>query len=76
MYDMFDPAQLHRDELDREIETIRTERLLQAASPPRPGISSRARAGIGRGLISLGMSLVGTGDSPAVARSAGGGGRA
>ena len=52
-------TQLHIEELDREIETIRTERLLQAAAPPRPALPQRARAGIGRRLIWLGVALVG-----------------
>lgn len=72
MNDQFDSAQIHREELDREIDAIRTERLIQAAAPARPGLPTRARAGLGRGLISLGTSLVGTADAAAAAtRSAG-----
>jgi hypothetical protein len=72
MNDTYHPAQLHRDELDREIDAIRAERLIHAAAPPGPGLSTRARAGLGRGLISLGTSLVGTADAAAAAtRSAG-----
>lgn len=72
MNDTFDGARLHREELDREIEGIRTERLIRAASPVRQGLSARARASLGRGLISLGTSLVGKADAAAAAtRSAG-----
>jgi hypothetical protein len=52
-------TQLHIDELDREIETIRMERLLSAATPPGPTRSARGRAAIGRGLVSLGVALIG-----------------
>jgi hypothetical protein len=52
-------TKIHIDELDREIETIRIERLLKAAAPPRAGLPSRAKAGVGRGLIALGVALVG-----------------
>ena len=77
MNDQFDAARLHREELDREIESIRTERLIHAASPATPGLPTRTRARLGRGLISLGTSLVGTADAAAAAtRSAGNRGRA
>jgi hypothetical protein len=52
-------TQIHIDELDREIESIRTERLLRAAEPKREPIRRRARASLGRGLISLGVALGG-----------------
>lgn len=72
MDDQFDAARLRREELDREIDSIRMERVLRAASPTGPGMPTRARAGLGRGLISLGTSLVGTADAAAAAaRSAG-----
>ena len=72
MNDTFDSARLHREELDRQIDSLRTERLIRAASPVRQGLPARARAGLGRGLISLGTSLVGTADAAAAAtRSAG-----
>jgi hypothetical protein len=72
MNDNFDAARLHREELDREIDAIRYERLLHAASPDRPGLPSRARAGLGRQFISLGTRLVGTADAAAAStRSAG-----
>ena len=68
----FDFARLHREELDREIDSLRMERLIRAASPARDGLPARTRAGLGRGLISLGTSLVGTADAAAAAtRSAG-----
>jgi hypothetical protein len=57
----FSATQLHIDELDREIEGIRTERLLHSAAGDRPSLGRRARAGVGRGLISLGVALVGEG---------------
>jgi hypothetical protein len=53
------PTQLHINELDREIEAIRTEQLLSAASPHRRPRTARARAAVGRGLIALGVALVG-----------------
>jgi len=72
MNDTFDSARLHPEELDRQIDSLRTERLIRAASPVRQGLPARARAGLGRGLISLGTSLVGTADAAAAAtRSAG-----
>ena len=52
-------TQIHIDELDREVESIRTERLLRDAAGARPSLPRRARAGLGRGLISLGDALVG-----------------
>jgi hypothetical protein len=61
MNENFSAAQIHIDELDREIETIRTERLLRATSPTEPSKAQRAKAGVGRGLISLGVALVGDG---------------
>jgi hypothetical protein len=72
MDDQFNAARLHREELDREIDAIRMERVLRSATPARPGLPTRARAGLGRTLISLGTSLVGTADAAAAAaRSAG-----
>lgn len=57
MQHTFDAATIHRAELDREIETIRTERLL--AGPPGPGPIGRARAWTGRALITVGTALAG-----------------
>lgn len=61
-------VRMRQDELDREIETIRSERLLSAAAPPHPTLPSRARTGLGRGLISLGTALVGRSQQPAAVR--------
>lgn len=63
MNDQNHAVRLRHAELDHEIETIRRERLIRAASPAAPGLPARARAGIGRGLISLGTSLVGRSDA-------------
>jgi hypothetical protein len=72
MNDTFDFARLHQEELDREIEAIQTERLVRSATPVRQGLPTRARAGLGRVLISLGTALVGRADAAAAAaRSAG-----
>ena len=77
MYASFDAARLHREELDREIDTIRTERLLRSATASGPSLPGRARAGIGRGLISLGTALLGTTEGAADRpRTAGSSGRA
>lgn len=65
MNDPFDAARMHRAELDREIDIIRTERLIRAASPARQGLATRARSGLGRGLISLGTALLGSNESGA-----------
>jgi len=59
MNGQLDATRLHIEELDREIETIRTEQFLHAAMPDRPALPGRAKASIGRGLISLGVALVG-----------------
>jgi hypothetical protein len=50
---------LHRADLDREIETIRTERLMAAGEQPRIGIVERTRRGTGRVLIAAGTALIG-----------------
>jgi hypothetical protein len=57
--DGFNATQIHIDELDREIESIRIERLIRDAAVGRPSLPRRARAGLGRSLISLGDALVG-----------------
>lgn len=54
-----DAARLHRAELDREIETIRIERLLAAAPSHPPGFATRGRQAAGRALIAAGQALVG-----------------
>jgi hypothetical protein len=65
MNHVFDAARLHREELDREIDALRTERLVRSASPPGSGLPTRVRAGLGRRLISLGNSLVGAAEAGA-----------
>jgi hypothetical protein len=72
MNDTFDSARIRREELDREIDAIRMERLIRPPSTVRPGLPTRARAGFGRGLISLGTWLVGTADAAAAATRAAG----
>ncbi|HEX5824945.1 MAG TPA: hypothetical protein VFY18_10860 [Candidatus Limnocylindrales bacterium] len=56
-----DAVRIHRAELDHEIDTIRTERLLaaehRATSPD--GLLGRARQRTGRALITAGTALVG-----------------
>ena len=50
---------IHRADLDREIETIRTERLMATDQHPGPGIVERTRRGTGRALIAAGTALIG-----------------
>lgn len=50
---------LHRADLDREIESIRTERLLAAYRPHGDGFVERARRATGRVLIAAGTALAG-----------------
>jgi len=69
MNDTFDGARIHREELDREIDSLRMERLIEARAAGRPGFAGRARAGLGRGLITIGTSLVGGADAAAAAAS-------
>jgi hypothetical protein len=71
----FDGAAIHREELDREIECLRTEKFLNAQAPHRPGPVSRGLASVGRGMISLGTTLASRADA-APGRSAQSGGRA
>lgn len=51
-------TQLHVSELNRQIEALRTERAIGAASV-RPGVVDRARRGTGRALIAAGEALAG-----------------
>ena len=53
---------IHRAELDREIETLRTERAF-ARDDGGPGILQRARRGAGRVLIAAGEALSGRDDA-------------
>lgn len=50
---------LHRADLDREIDTIRNERLLAGDAADRNGLLERARRGTGRALIAAGTALIG-----------------
>ena len=50
---------IHRADLDREIETIRSEHLLEQAGPHHDGPIERTRRGMGRALIAAGTALVG-----------------
>ena len=50
---------LHRAELDREIDTLRTERRIAASHGARQGFVERARRGTGRVLIAAGLALAG-----------------
>jgi hypothetical protein len=53
-------SRLHRADLDREIDGLRTERILAAADvPAQPGVVGRARRRTGRALIAAGRSLAG-----------------
>jgi hypothetical protein len=69
-------VRMRHEELDREIEAILAERRLDATTPSRPALPTRARAGLGRGLISLGTALVGRADSASSTSSQRLGGRA
>jgi hypothetical protein len=53
-----DAARLHRDDLEREIETIRLERLLTTETAP-PALVDRARRRAGLALMSVGRALAG-----------------
>lgn len=56
-----DAVRIHRAELDKEIDTIRTERLLAAGhhDTTPEGLISRGRRRTGRALIAAGTALVG-----------------
>jgi hypothetical protein len=69
----FDGARIHQQELDREIDTIRTEKLLSSREPNRPGPVARGLASVGRGMVSVGTALASRVDAPAQ-QSAGNGG--
>jgi hypothetical protein len=62
-------VRMRQDELDREIESIRAERLMNASGPTQPNVATRARAGLGRRLIALGNALVGRAEAVSVATS-------
>ncbi|HEX5014475.1 MAG TPA: hypothetical protein VFV72_09990 [Candidatus Limnocylindrales bacterium] len=73
---VFDGARIHQQELDREIESLYTERMLNSRSPRQPGPVARGLASVGRGLISVGTALASRVDGPATSRSTATGGRA
>jgi hypothetical protein len=52
-------TRIHRADLDREIDSIRMERLL-AGTEPHPGFVDRVRRRAGTALISAGRSLAGS----------------
>jgi hypothetical protein len=72
----FDAVSIHRQELDREIETLRTERFLSGRTANRPGALTRGLATVGRGLISVGTALASRVEPASAARSAESGGPA
>jgi hypothetical protein len=51
-------TRIHRAELDREIDGLRTERLL-AGETAQPGVVARARRRTGNALIAAGRTLAG-----------------
>ena len=71
----FDGARIHQQELDREIDALRTERLINDRTAHRPGPLTRGLATVGRGMVSVGSALASRVESPAT-RSAESGGRA
>ena len=71
----FDGARIHQQELDREIDSLRTEKLLNSTGPHRPGPVARGLASVGRGMVSVGTALASRVDAPAP-HSAKSGGRA
>lgn len=50
---------LHRADLDREIDTIRFERIAAGRDTHHDGFLDRARRGTGRVLIAAGSALIG-----------------
>jgi hypothetical protein len=72
----FDGARIHRQELDHEIEMLRTEKFLNAQTPQRAGAVTRGLATVGRGMISVGTALASRVDASPGARSMETGGRA
>jgi hypothetical protein len=57
-------TEIHRADLDREIDSIRNERLLADRGSERDGLVDRARRGTGRVLIAAGTALIGRDASP------------
>ena len=50
---------IHRADLDREIDTIRNERLIAAAGAAHVSLVGRARRATGQALIAAGTALIG-----------------
>ena len=71
-----DGARIHQQELDREIETLYTERMLNSRSPRQPGPVARGLASMGRGMINVGTALASRVDGPASSPSTAADGRA
>ena len=71
----FDGARIHQQELDREIDSLRTEKLINGNRAPHPGPITRGLASVGRGLISVGTVLASR-DAQGAQQSAGTGGQA
>jgi hypothetical protein len=57
-------TRLHQADLDREIDGLRTERILAGDRPPAPGLLGRARRRAGRMLIVVGQALAGAESRP------------
>jgi hypothetical protein len=72
----FDGARIHRQELDHEIDTLRTEKFLNSQAPQRPGAVTRGLATVGRGMITVGTALASRVDAAPARRSMQTGGRA
>jgi hypothetical protein len=52
-------SRLHRADLEREIDDLRTERILTADGPAQPRVVERVRRRTGRALMAAGRSLAG-----------------
>jgi len=65
----YETVRIHRQDLDHEIETIRTERLL-ASETGQAGLVDRARRATGNALIAAGRAVAGDGRSVGVQRIA------
>jgi hypothetical protein len=72
----FDGARIHQQDLDREIDSLRTEKLINSSRAPHPGPITRGLASVGRGLISVGTALASRDDAQRAQQSAGSGGQA
>ena len=61
----FDGARIHQQQLDREIDALRTERLINQRAGYRPGPIARGLASVGRVLVSVGTVLASRVETPA-----------